>query len=99
MEECSELLHSVNVRLFGDRSSKVRCSPAQSTRKIIVDMEDELLENIAISENDQREIDNFKSMYRFFKSFIIFHFKVGKKKRNIDQLVFISLLFFMMTLF
>uniref|UniRef100_A0A1I7VS76 Tetratricopeptide repeat protein 29 n=1 Tax=Loa loa TaxID=7209 RepID=A0A1I7VS76_LOALO len=60
MEECAELLQSVNVRLFGDRSSKVRLSRAQCTRKMIVDMEDGLLGNLVINEDDQREIDNFK---------------------------------------
>ncbi|CAG9537906.1 unnamed protein product [Cercopithifilaria johnstoni] len=62
VEECSELLQSVSVRLFGNRSSKIRCSRAENTRKLIVDMNDELLENLAINENDQKEIDQFKEL-------------------------------------
>ncbi|VDP24227.1 unnamed protein product [Onchocerca flexuosa] len=61
VDECSELLRSVDVRLFGDRSAKIRSSLAQCTRKMIANIEDGLLENLAISENEEREIDNFKS--------------------------------------
>ncbi|KAM3723003.1 Tetratricopeptide repeat protein [Dirofilaria immitis] len=62
VEECSELLQFINVRLFGDRSSKVRSSLAQHTRKMIIDNEDGLLENLTVSEDDQKEIDNFKEL-------------------------------------
>lgn len=67
MEECAELLQSLNVRLFGDRFSKVRYSQAQRTRKAIVDCENGLIESSAIDKNDQREIDNFKGKYRFLQ--------------------------------
>lgn len=79
MEECSELLQSVKVRLFGNRSSKVRCSRAESTRKLLIDVDNGLLENLTVSKNDQREIDNFKGHYRSFNSFTIFCFKLKRK--------------------
>uniref|UniRef100_A0A0R3RW75 Tetratricopeptide repeat protein 29 n=1 Tax=Elaeophora elaphi TaxID=1147741 RepID=A0A0R3RW75_9BILA len=62
VEECSKLLHSINVRLFGNRFSTVHCGQAQNTRKLIVDMDDGSLENLSVSENDQREIYNFKEL-------------------------------------
>uniref|UniRef100_A0A915PUI1 Tetratricopeptide repeat protein 29 n=1 Tax=Setaria digitata TaxID=48799 RepID=A0A915PUI1_9BILA len=59
VEECSKLLQSVNVRLFGDRYTKVHFSRAQWIRKMIIDMEDE---KMIINENDKNEIDNFRGL-------------------------------------
>ncbi|MCP9258300.1 hypothetical protein DINM_002801 [Dirofilaria immitis] len=63
VEECSELLQFINVRLFGDRSSKVRSSLAQHTRKMIIDNEDGLLENLTVSEDDQKKLITSKDIY------------------------------------
>ncbi|KAK6102045.1 TPR repeat family protein [Brugia pahangi] len=87
VEECSELLQSINVRLFGDRSSKVRPGRAQCIRKMIVDMEGGLVENLAISMNNQIEIDNFKGLPTKVQLYLLDMIKQQMKTNEIQLFV------------
>lgn len=65
MEECLELLQMRDVRLFGDRGSKVRLGTAQLTRKALVNAHKHGLSSGSINENHQKTLESFEGDPRF----------------------------------
>lgn len=61
VDECSEFLEAIDVRLFGNRSSKVCFGVAQRTRKAIVEAEQGLV-NDGIVGDDYKELENFRGL-------------------------------------
>lgn len=62
VEECLELLQMRDVRLFGDRGSKVRLGTAQLTRKALVNAHKHGLSSDWISEKDQKTLESFEGL-------------------------------------
>ncbi|VDN07843.1 unnamed protein product [Thelazia callipaeda] len=89
VEDCLEMLESAEIRLFGDRSSKIRKSPVQRTRMMIMNMEQEglPLESLQVSENDQEIIKTFIGLPNALRNYLLDLIKRQPKTNEIQFLV------------